>query len=183
MPRITPPAPEAMTAEQRAVYDAIVAGPRGSMQGPFNAWLASPALADRAQKLGEFCRFNSSLPPRLSELAILYTARQWNAQFEWYAHEKFARQGGLADAIIEAIRARRRPDGMAADEAAVYDLCDELYRTRRVSQATYDRAVAELGERSVVDLVGIIGYYVLVSFTLNVFEMPLPEGVAPPLDE
>jgi len=122
-----------------------------------------------------------ALEPRLSELAILCTARHWTAQFEWYAHEPMARDGGLAQTVIDAVRERRRPDFAHADEAAVYDFCGELYADGRVSQATYERAVAELGQRGVVDLVGILGYYALVSMTLNVFEMPLPDGVAPPL--
>jgi 4-carboxymuconolactone decarboxylase len=183
MPRLKPLPPEEMDAEQRRIHDAIVSGPRGGIRGPFLAWLRSPVLADRAQHLGEFCRFNSSLEPRLSELAILCTARHWAAQFEWYAHEPMAQRGGLAQDIIDAIRVGERPSFTNSDEEAIYDFCDEMYRTKRVSQMTYDRAVAELSERGVVDLVGIIGYYALVSMTLNAFEMPLPDGVAPPLSE
>jgi len=179
--RIDALTPERMDPAQRRVYDTIMAGPRGSMGGPFHAWLHSPELADRAQHLGAFCRFDSSLEKRLSELAILCTARHWTAQFEWYAHEPMARDGGLAQAVIDAVRERRRPAFAHADEAAVYDFCQELYADGRVGSETYARAVAELGQRGVVDLVGILGYYALVSMTLNVFEMPLPDGVAPPL--
>lgn len=182
MARLTPLTPETMDGEQRRVHDDIVGGPRGGVRGPFQAWLRSPTLADRAQKLGEYCRYNSALEPRLSELAILYTARQWAAQFEWYAHEPMARKAGLGQEVIDAIRARRRPDFANADEAAVYDVCSELYATKRVSPATYERAVAALGERGVVDLIGVSGYYALVSMTLNTFEVDLPEGVDPPLD-
>jgi 4-carboxymuconolactone decarboxylase len=183
MPRIEPLSADRMDAEQRAVHDDILSGPRGSLGGPFQAWLRSPTLADRAQKLGEFCRFNSSLEKRLSELAILMTAKRWTAQFEWYAHEPMAREGGLDQSIIDAIREGRTPTFDKSDEAAIYDFVSEYYASNRVSQATYDRVVGELGERGVVDLVGVLGYYALVSMTLNVFEMPVPDGVTPPLAE
>ncbi len=170
-----------MSPEQKKVYDDIVSGPRGGIRGPFAAWLRSPQLADRAQKLGEYCRFNTSLPKRLSELAILMTARHWTAQFEWYAHARLAREAGLDDAIVEAIREHQRPARMADDEAAIYDFCNEAYALHYVTDATYARAIAQFGEASVVELVGVIGYYCLVSLTLNIFKMPLPEGEKPQL--
>ena len=116
------PMPETLSERQREVLDAISAGPRGGARGPFAALLRSPELCERAQLLGAFCRFGTSLGPRLSELAILVTAREWTAQYEWYAHARLAREAGLDGEIVEAIKARRRPEGMAADEAAVYDL-------------------------------------------------------------
>jgi 4-carboxymuconolactone decarboxylase len=122
------------------------------------------------------------LEPRLSELAILITARQWTAQFEWFAHAPMALEGGLSAEIIEALRQRRMPVFAQADEAAIYDFCTELYRESRVSDATYEATKTQLGEQGVVDLVGILGYYAMVSMTLNVFEMPLPDGVEPPLE-
>ena len=173
--------PDNLTPEQRRIHDEIVSGPRGSIGGPFAPWLRSPTLADRAQKLGEFCRFNTSLPKRLSELAILVTARYWTAQFEWYAHEPMARDGGLAQPIIDAIRERLPPPGMKDDERAVYDFCMEAYALHRVTDATYARAVDVLGEQAVVELVGVIGYYCLVSLTLNVFQVGLPDGEKPAL--
>lgn len=173
--------PARLAPEQRSIYDAIVSGPRGSISGPFVPWLQSPALADRAQKLGEFCRFNTSLPKRLSELAILVTARYWKAQFEWYAHETMARAGGLAQPIIDAIRERLPPPGMQADEQAVYDFCSEAYALHHVTDDTYARAVGLLGEQAVVELVGVLGYYCLVSLTLNVFQIGLPDGEKPQL--
>ncbi len=181
MTRLAPLVPEKLSAEQKKVYDAILAGPRGGIGGPFAAWLRSPQLADRAQKLGEFCRFNTSLPKRLSELAILMTARHWTAQFEWYAHARMAREAGLDDAIIEAIRNRLRPASMQDDEAAIYDFCNEAYALHYVTDATYVRAITLFGEATVVELVGVIGYYCLVSLTLNIFKMPLPEGESVPL--
>ena len=181
MPRILPPAPEDMTDAQRQFRDNIVSGPRGGMGGPFQAWMHSPDFADRAQKLGEYCRFNSVLETRLSELAILITARHWTAQFEWYAHAPMALKGGLSPAVIEALRLGAQPEFAKADEAAIHAFCTELYRDARVSDATYAQAKAQLGSQGLVDLVGILGYYAMVSMTLNVFEMPLPDGIAPPL--
>ncbi len=181
MPRIAPLAPADMNAEQRQFYDNIVSGPRGGMGGPFQAWIHSPNFADRAQRLGEYCRFNSALETRLSELAILITARRWTAQFEWFAHAPMALKGGLSAEVIDDLQHRREPKFSNADEAAVYNFCTELYRDSRVSDATYAEAKTQLGEQGVVDLVGILGYYALVSMTLNVFDMPLPDGVAPPL--
>lgn len=168
---------------QRKIAEDIMSGPRGSLSGPFRPWLLSPVLADRAQQLGAFVRFDTSLPPRLSELAILFTAQKWRAQFEWYAHAPPARAGGLGAAVIEAIKCGERPPFDKDDEAAVYDFCRELYETRRVSDATYRAVVAHLGEPGAVDLVGILGYYALVSMTLNVFQVPLPEGEAVPFPE
>src|SRR5215207_10529419 len=104
MPRLSPLDLNKLTPEQKKVADAIVAGPRGGLRGPFEPWLRSPGLADRAQKLGEFCRFNSSLPPVLSELAILVTAKHWRAQFEWWAHARLAAGAGVEDDVIETIR-------------------------------------------------------------------------------
>ncbi len=171
-----------MDEEQGRIADEIAAGPRGGLRGPFRAWLRSPTLADRAQKLGEFCRYNSSLPPQLSELAILVTARHWRAQYEWFAHAKIASEAGVADEVIEAIRTGGTPEVADPGQALVYDFAREYYATSRVGEATYARAVAQLGEPGVVDLVAIMGYYGLVAMTLNVFDMPLPEGEPLPLD-
>ena len=175
------PMPETLTERQQEVLDAITAGPRGGARGPFAALLRSPELCERAQLLGAFCRFGTSLGPRLSELVILVTAREWTAQYEWYAHARLAREAGLDEAVIEAIKARRRPEGMTVDEAAIYDLSTELYATRRVSDATYDRAVSALGEKGIVETIGIMGYYCLVSMALNVSGVELPGGEPEPL--
>ncbi len=180
MPRIPDLDPAKLNDAQRKVYDAIVAGPRGKVQGPLGIWLQSPALAHSAQQLGAFCRFGSSLPARLSELAILVTGADWKAQFEWYAHAPMGIAAGLDPAPLEAIRTGGQPTFAKDDEAAVYAFAHELVTTRRVSDAVYARAVKQLGQAGVVELVAIIGYYGLVSATLNVFEVPLPEGVAPP---
>ena len=173
--------PEDMTAEQRRVADAIMAGPRKSMGGPFNAWLRSPALADKLQQVGEQVRFHSSLPPRLSEFAILITARAWDADYEWYAHYPLAMKAGLAPKVAADLAKSRRPRAMAADEAAVYDLLCELRRTHHVSDPTYARAQKSLGDQGVVDLVALGGYYDLVSMTLNTAEVRPPEPGPLPL--
>ena len=181
MPRIPELRTDQMSSQQLRVHDQILAGPRGSLQGPFHAWLYSPELADPAQKLGEFCRFSSALPKRLSELAILVIARYWCAQFEWYAHAPMAISAGISAAAVGAIQINEKPILDADDERLVYDFVSELLESHTVSQSTYDRAEAALGRRGVVDLVGIVGYYCLVSITLNVFDMPVPKGEAPPL--
>lgn len=177
--RFTPLDPAELSAPQRTAYEAIVSGPRGSVRGPFNALLRSPELADRLQRVGEYVRFNSSLPSRLNELAILVVARHWSAQYEWYAHRKLALEAGLDPRIAEDIAQGRRPAHMEDDEAAVYDFCNELHETRAVSDAAYAAALEKFGERGVIDLVGVSGYYTLVSMVLNVDRHPLPEGVLP----
>lgn len=181
MARIPELKPDQLNFSQLQIRDEILAGPRGSLRGPFQAWLYSPGLADPAQKLGEYCRFSSSLPNRLSELAILVIARYWSAQFEWYAHAPAAISAGVSATAVEAIRINQQPVLDSDDERLVYDFVRELLESRTVSQTTYNQTETALGRTSVVDLVGIIGYYCLVSITLNVFEMPLPNGELPPL--
>jgi 4-carboxymuconolactone decarboxylase len=182
MPRLGEIERARLTEEQRRVAEQIQSGPRGGLSGPFWPWLRSPELADRAQKLGELVRFHSTLAPRLFELAVLVTAQHWKAQFEWYAHAPLARKAGLGEDTIAAIQAGARPSFAAADEAAVYDFATELYARRRVGDAAYAAALAHLGERGVVELVGILGYYALVSMTLNVFGIDVPQA-APPFRE
>lgn len=174
---------EQMTPAQKDVADAIRSGPRGSIRGPFNAWLRSPELADRLQKVGEHIRFKSSLPPRLNEFAILITARHWNARYEWYAHYPLALKGGLRPAVAADLARGKRPAGMAADEAAIYDFCTELRRDRKVSDATYAAVQKLFGDQGVVDLIGVNGYYDLVSMTLNVAEVATPPDGELPLPD
>ena len=175
--------PDQMTPAPKKVADAIVSGPRKSMGGPFNAWLRSPELADRLQAVGEQVRFHSSLPPRLSEFAILLTAREWDADYEWYAHYPLALKAGLKPEIATAVAKGARPAGMAADEAAVYDFMAELRRTKRVSDPTYAAAHKLLGDQGVIDLVALSGYYDLVSMTLNTAQVRPPEPGPLPLPE
>jgi len=174
--------PAKFSPEQKKVHDAILAGPRGKVVGPLKVWLNNPGLAEHAQALGAYARFNSSLPPRLSELAICITGAFWKANFEWFAHAPLAIKAGIDPAAVEAIRVGSTPKLTKSDEQAVYDFATELLKTRRVSNATFERAEKELGETSVIDLVGIIGYYGLVSVTVDAFELPLPEGEKVPFD-
>lgn len=182
-PRFPPLEPDQMTPGQRAAAEAIRAGPRGGLRGPFQAWLRSPELADRLQKVGEFVRFNSSVPARLNELAILITARAWDAQFEWWAHHWLALEAGLDPAVAADIAEGRRPAAMQADEAVVYDFCTELRTTRRVSDATLAAALELLGEVGVIELIGVSGYYDVVSMTLNVAHVKPPADAQLPFQQ
>jgi 4-carboxymuconolactone decarboxylase len=168
---------------QRRAVKSIVSGKRGNVGGPFPALLRSPDLCERAAHLGEFLRFGTSLSPRLSEMAILMTAVRWRAQYEWYAHASLARKGGLADDVIEALRTGRTPTKMQDDEAALYAFCTELHDTKRVSDAVYKNAVAAFGETGVVEIIGLSGYYTLVSMALNVSGVELPAGEPLPFPE
>jgi 4-carboxymuconolactone decarboxylase len=179
MPRISLPAPETMNPEQRAVYEKIISGPRGRIQGPLRAALHNPELADKWQAIGALLRYGTTLPPRLSEIAILVTGRACNSPFEWYAHRAEAEKAGIEQPIIEALLAQAEPPGMSADDAAVYQYAVELNRHKSVSDATYAVALARFGERTVVELTALVGYYTMVAMTLNCHEIPLPEGVAP----
>jgi len=180
VPRLTPIDPAQFTPEQQRIAEAITAG-RGGLRGPFLPWMHSPELCDRAQRLGEFCRFHSSLDPFLSEFAIILTGKYWKAQYEFFAHAAMARQAGVSEEIVEAIRLGTEPPLEDERHRAIYAFVREYFDTHRVSDATYAQVKALLGERGVVDLVGIVGYYSLVSLTLNVFEVPLPEGEPLPL--
>lgn len=181
MPRLAPLDPAQFTPEQKRVADAIIAS-RGQMAGgPFLPWMRSPELCDRAQHLGDFCRYHSSLEPALSEFAIILTAAYWKSQYEFYAHARMAKDAGVSDAIIEAVRTGAVPPTDDGRQKAIYAFVTEYLATHRVSDPTYDRAKAALTERGVVDLVGIVGYYCLVSMTLNVFEVALPAGEPDPL--
>lgn len=171
MARLAKPDPASMTAEQKKVHDEIAAGPRGAVVGPLGVWLHRPLLADRAQKLGQYCRYDSSLPPRLSELAILVTARIWDAAFEWQSHEPMARAGGLDEAIITALKHDESPDFQNADEAIVYRIARDLNLDRRISSEDYAEGIAQLGKDGMVDLIGVLGYYSLISMTINAFEV------------
>lgn len=181
-PRMPPIPADKMTDAQRKLEAVMVAGPRGGLIGPFVPLLRSPEFMDRLQKTGEYLRYNSAFEPRLSELAILITARLWSQNFEWYAHRPIAEKAGLRVSIIEAVAEGRRPAEMAMDEATIWDFLDELIRTRTVSEPTYQRALKMFGERGVIDLVGIHGYYSLLAMVLNVTQAPLPAGATPGLE-
>lgn len=174
--RLPPLTEEQMTAEQRAAAAEISSGPRGAVIGPFAPLLRSPELMTRLQKVGEYLRFESPLERRLFEMTILWVARWWDQQFEWTFHHPLALEAGLDPAVADAIAEHRRPEGMDAAAAALWDLLDELYRTRRVPDATYARAVAELGEVGVVEVVATAGYYTTLATVMNTARTPAPGG-------
>jgi 4-carboxymuconolactone decarboxylase len=166
-----------MTPEQKKMFENLLSGERRGAGGPFNVLLRSPEMGDLAQKFGASMRFHSSIPPKLNELAIIITARHWTSHYEWYAHRRAAAQNGLKEEIILAIAEGKRPAGMQPDEEAVYNFCTELLTNKQVSDQTYQAAKDKFGERGIVDLVGVTGYYNLVSMLLNVDRYPLPAGV------
>jgi 4-carboxymuconolactone decarboxylase len=167
---------------QRALLQSMRAGPRGArvkLGGPFGVYMHAPQYGDLTQQLGAFVRFNTSVEPRLSEFAVLCTARMWRAQYEWHAHAPIAEKAGVKPETIRDIKAGRTPKKAAKDERAIYEFVQELYKKRRVSERTYKRVQAALGDKATVELVGILGYYTAVSMILNVFNVPLPDGAAP----
>lgn len=172
---------ENMTEDQRRVYDAVVSGPRGVVVGPLRAALHRPELADKWQQFGEILRYRTSLPPRLSELAVIVTARHWTSQLEWQQHAPAALKGGLGKDIVEAIRDGRRPVFTKEDEEAVYDYARQLQEKKSIDENTYQRALGIVGVLGVVELTALIGYYTMVAMTLLAHEVPLPAGAAPEL--
>ena len=178
-PRFPEIKPEQMTDTQKRVVEEITSS-RGGVRGPFGVLLRSPELADRWQKLGGYVRFKSSLPPRLNEFAILITARFWGSKYEWFAHRPLAIKGGLAESIAEDLAQNKRPANMKADEELVYDFCTTLHREHFVGDGLFKRAMETLGERGVVDLIAVSGFYVAVSMVLNAAEIPIPpDGKSP----
>jgi 4-carboxymuconolactone decarboxylase len=172
-----------MTPAQRTVAEAIMSGPRGRMSGPFNAWLRSPVLADRLQKVGEYVRFDTSLDKRLNEMAILMTAQHWGSQYEWYAHAPLAAKAGLDAQVIAALAAGKKPEGMKDDEAIVWEFTTQLRRDHAVDDAIYAKAMDKFGENGVVDLVAVNGYYDVVSMTLNVAHVAPPKEAELPFKQ
>jgi len=185
-PRLPILSEDQLAAAQRALLQSIRSGPRGSsttIRGPFAVFLHAPAFGELAQRLGGHCRFNTGVPPRLSEFAILVTARLWRAQYEWFAHVPQAGRAGVKPQTIRDLHKGRAPKAAPKDERTIYDFIQELYKTRRVSDKTFSRVRALLGDAATVELVGILGYYVLISMILNVFRMSPPPGEALPFPE
>jgi 4-carboxymuconolactone decarboxylase len=160
---------------QRAAAQEIAAGPRGAVYGPFVPLLRSPELMSHAQRMGEYLRYRSAIGVRLSELAILVTARQWDQQVEWAIHAPIAAQVGIPSSVIAAIAARERPGDMLVDEAVVHDFCTQLHEHKAVSDRVYADALALFGEQGVVDLIGINGYYTLLAMVMNTARTSVPE--------
>jgi 4-carboxymuconolactone decarboxylase len=179
--RFAPLTYQSMTPPQKKMFEDLISGERRGAAGPFNVLLRSPEMGNLAQQFGASMRFHSSMPPKLNELAIIITARHWTSQYEWYAHRRAAANAGLNESIIQAIAAGKRPTGMQPDEEAVYNFCTELLTTKQMSDKTFEATKARFGERGVVDLIGVTGYYQLVSMLLNTDRYPLPDGVSPEL--
>jgi 4-carboxymuconolactone decarboxylase len=175
--------PQDWTDAQRAAAEDIVNGPRGALYGPFVPLLRSPELMGYAQRLGEYLRYRSAIGVRLSELAILVTAREWDQQVEWAIHAPIAQQVGIPPDVVKAIARRERPATMLVDESVVHDFCIELHRNKRVSDRTYDDALALFGEQGVVDLMGVNGYYTFLAMVMNTAQTAAPASSAEPLPE
>jgi 4-carboxymuconolactone decarboxylase len=185
-PRLPILAEEALTADQRALLNSLRSGPRGSgvsIRGPFAVFLHAPEFGELAQQLGAHCRFKTAVSARLSEFAVLATASIWRAQFEWAAHVPQAERAGVSKETIRDLHRGRAPKSAPGDERAIYDLVQELYKTKRVSDRNYKRVHDVLGDAATVELVGILGYYVMISMILDVFRMPLREGESLPFRE
>ena len=182
-PRFKPLVESEMSEAQLKAVREVASGPRGRLDpdGPSALLLRSPELMSRTQRVGEYLRFNSSLPRRLNEFAILITARQWNAQLEWFVHQPLAVKAGLAPAVAADLAQGKRPTGMTDDEEIVYQFCKELHETKTVSDPIFKAAVDKFGERGVIDLIGLTGYYTMLAMVLNVARQPLPNGAPPPL--
>jgi len=183
MTRLEMPPEAAMSPEQLAVCAETVAGRRGKVPAPMIAWLRHPEFARRGQKLGELLRYETTLEPHLTELAILVCGRHWTAHHEWTAHKAMGLKAGLDPDVIAAIAARSVPELSDDRQRAVYDVSSTLLSTGRVPDPIYARGTSVLGEQGMVELVGVLGYYCLVSLTLNTFELGLPDSIAPELQD
>ncbi len=168
--------PGEMNADQKQTYDESIAGKRGRPPPPMMAWLNSPEMARHATRLGAVLRFDTQFPAKLSEIAILVTARYWTSHYEWFAHKRLALKAGMDPKIIEDIRNRRAPRFDDPTGQMIYDVSKSLHEGHGVSKALYDEAVKVIGERGLVEIIGLCGYYTMVSMTLNTFEFDLPEG-------
>jgi len=179
--RMPPLAATSLTAEQVAAVDELRRVRGIELRGPWIPLLRSPEVLRRARAMGDYLRYESALPPHLSEFLILLTAREWTQQYEWQAHNAIALEAGIDAATVNAIADGRRPAEMTADEAVLYDLFTELHRNHHVSDTTYASAVAAFGEQGIIDAVGIVGYYTLLAMVMNTAQTPLPSGAAPGL--
>ena len=177
-----PPIPyQSLTPSQKAVADELTAGRRGGVVGPFIPLIRSPELLNRAQRLGEYLRYDSTLAPQISELVILMTARRWTQQFEWHAHYGIALRSGIESVVLEAIAEGRRPTSMSGDQATAYDVVDELFKIGTLTDQTYSAAVATFSDAGLLEIIGLVGYYGFLAMVMNVARTPLPDGVDPPL--
>ena len=180
--RISEIDPDALTPEQKAIYDRITAGPRGQVRGPYHAWLRNPGYCDQVEKMGHYLRFAAILPGNLRELAIITVARHWKAEFEWFAHAPVALREGVSEDIVDAIERGETPAFENKDEAAIHAFVHELLATGHVGDDAYAGMVAMVGEDGVVELIGLVGHYTGVAMTLNSFAIVPPEGERPNFD-
>jgi 4-carboxymuconolactone decarboxylase len=177
-----PPIPtESYTDAQKKAAEEFAGGRGYEVRGPFVPLMRSPEVMLRAKAMGDYLRFKSALAPRLSEMIILITAREWTQEYEWFAHRDLALKAGLSPEIVAAIADGHRPSGMKKDEEAAYDMSIEIQRTKRVSDEAYRKAAAEFGDQGVIDLLGINGYYTFLAMTMNATRTALPAGVTEPL--
>jgi 4-carboxymuconolactone decarboxylase len=179
--RMPPIAADKLTDAQKKAAEAFAEGRGYAVRGPFVPLIRSPEVMLRAKAMGDYLRFKSTLGPRLNEMVILITAREWTQQYEWHAHLPFALKEGLRREIADAIAEGHRPAGMAEDEEIAYDMATEILRQKRVSDPTYRRALARFGEQGVIDLLGVVGYYNFLAIVMNATRTGMPEGVAEPL--
>jgi 4-carboxymuconolactone decarboxylase len=178
-----PPIPkDKLTAEQKKVVDAVEAGPRKSLNGPFIPMLRSPELDNRVQAVGEYLRFGSAIGRRLTEFTILLTARQWTQNYEWATHYGLALKEGVKKDVADAIAVGRRPAGMTEDEEIIYEFVMELQHNKSVSDATFERAKSKFGEKGVMDTTGLVGYYTLLAMVLNTARTPAEDPKAPRME-
>jgi 4-carboxymuconolactone decarboxylase len=173
--------PDKMTAEQKKAVEEFVAARNAPISGPFNVMLRSPEVMTRARAMGDFLRYKSSLPPRLSEFVILMTARQWTQQYEWNTHYDIAIKAGVKVEVAKAIAEGRRPEGLTEDEQILYDFCSELQHNRSITDATYARMLSKFGETGIIDTAGIVGYYSFLAIMLNTARTPPDPSSAPVL--
>ena len=179
--RMPPLAANTLTDAQRKAIAEFKEARNADISGPFVPLLRSPEVMSRARAMGDYLRFRSVLPPRLSEFVILMTARAWTQQYEWDAHYRLALTAGLKEETAKAIAEGRRPQGMQDDEELLYVFCDEVRKNQGVSDQTYSRMVAKFGEQGVIDTVGIMGYYTTLAMVMNTARTPLPAGATPAL--
>jgi 4-carboxymuconolactone decarboxylase len=179
--RMPPIPPEKYDAAQKKAAEEFSAGRGYEVRGPFVPLMRSPEVMLRAKAMGDYLRFKSTLGPRLNEMVILITAREWTNQYEWIAHYDIAMKQGLKPEIAAAIAEGRRPTDMAEDEEIVWEFCTELHRLKRVSDATYSRAVQKFGERGVIDMIGVNGYYTFLAMTMNATRTAIPATAKEPL--
>ena len=182
-PRFPVIPPEEMTPRQKEVADAIAGGPRGGLRGPYLALIHHPELADKLQALGEHLRYGAAISPANIEMVVLIVARHMNCQYEWFAHERIARNTtDLADSIIKALQINAVPPEMTGEQATLYRFSKEVIGHGQPANSTYDEAIKHFGREGVLDIISLVGYYSLIAMVLNTSQIPLPEGTVPPLE-